>query len=262
MTYFVIALEAEARPLIEHFKLKRTSILPFPVYLGEDMILLVTGQGKENAMMGTSSLCGYRRPDPDDILINIGICGAPKHYPLGELLIIHQICDAHRTYYPDILYAHTFYETSVLCVNQAIESVQNQPVDMESAGIFLAASRFFKLHQMAFAKIVSDHFEPLSVTKENVIELIKHNISKIDTLLNAIQSVQHANNLLSSEEKTQLETLKSYFTLSQANQLEEAIYYFKLKKSSGYIPFPSDDIPNSKRERSQLHEKLIYLLTH
>lgn len=262
MTYFLIALDAEARPLIDHYKLKRSSVLPYAVYTGEDIILLVTGQGRENAMMGTSALCGYRRPDPYDILVNLGICGAPAEFLLGELFIIHQIQDAHRNYYPDILYPHPLKETSLLCVNQAIDSLQNYPVDMESAGVFIAASRFFKLHQMVFAKVVSDHFEPSSVTKEDCMELIKLNTSKIDTLLYAIQSVQHTNNLLSSEEKTQLETLQSYFTLSQANQLEEAMYYAKLKNPEKPIVFPSYQLPNSKRERSQLHEHLILLLTH
>lgn len=262
MTYIITALDAEARPLIEHYKLKRSHTLPYPFYTNDHMLLIVTGQGRENGMMGTSALCGFRRPQPDDILLNIGICAAPKHYAIGQLILIHQIKDSKRSYYPDILYRHTFTEASLLCVNEAASKLHEYPVDMESGGVFIAASRFFKLHQIALIKIVSDHFDPSSVTKDGVVSLILQNSASIDSLIQALQSVQDSNVLLSPEEKAQFEMLKPLFTHSQANQLEEALYYFKLKNPKRSIPFPSYEIPNSKRERSQLHEHLICLLTH
>ena len=157
MIYLITALDAEARAIIEHYRLKRVFPLPYTLYEGENTLLLVTGRGKTNALMAVSALLGWRRPSSEDTLINVGICGAPNSFSIGEPLLVHQITDGERRYYPDILYSHSLRETSLICVDTPQAFPCEAPVDMESAGIFCAASKFFKLHQMAFLKIVSDH---------------------------------------------------------------------------------------------------------
>ena len=260
MIYIITALDAEARALVDHYRLKRDTSLPYTLYKNEQMVLLVSGMGKTNALMSVSALLGWRIPEESDILINIGICGAPEEYRIGEVLLIHQIRDANRRYYPDILYTHSLRECSLTCVDEAQSVVHDSPVDMESSAVFCAASRFFKLHRLAFIKIVSDHFTPETVTKEGVIELIQSNLSSVDEVCSALENVQTQSALFGVDEIEAIEKLKSYFTKSQASALYDALIYFRLKHPQSALP-THPDIPDSKRERSQLLEELITTLT-
>ncbi|MDD5052033.1 MAG: hypothetical protein PHO27_04770 [Sulfuricurvum sp.] len=261
MIYLITALDAEARTLVEHYRLKRDTSLPYTLYRGDNIILLVCGMGKMQAAMSVSALLGWKIPNNDDILINIGICGAPPSYSIGEVLLVHKIIDGNKHYYPDILYTHSLRETSLLCVDSPQESILNYPVDMESGGIFLAASKFFKLHQMAFIKIVSDHCEPNNVTKEGVINLIHTHLPILAQLFTTIQTIQCSNTLFSTEERMQIEVFKTHFTKSQGDALEDALSYFRLKNPTTSLRLTTTPIPDSKRERSELLESFIITLT-
>ena len=260
MTYLITALDAEARAIIEHHRLKRITPLPYTLYQGEDIVLLITGMGKHNALMALSALLGWKIPKPTDFLINIGICGAPLEYEIAEALLIHQIIDHEKRYYPDILYPHLFRETSLLCVDAPQSHTSEFPVDMESAALFQAASRFFKLHQIAFVKIVSDHFTPEHVTKEGVIQIIASKLSLIDDLILSFKTVHSTPSFFSDKERTRIESFKSHFTKSQGDSIEDALCFFRLKNPAKPLSLPSD-IPNSKRERSMLLEEYITTLT-
>lgn len=260
MNYIVTALDAEARILIDHYRLKKVSPLPYTLYGNEETTLLVSGIGKVNALMAVSALLGWRRPQANDVFLNIGVCGAPGEYEIGEPLLIHQIIDTNRRYYPDILYTHPLREASIVCADEPQSIPCDFPVDMESSAVFQAASRFVKLHQMGFIKIVSDHFSPQNVTKEGVTELIRSNVNKIDEVRSALEKGQLSEKLFSEGEHHEIETLKSWFTKAQACALEDALSYFRLKYPQEVLPIRTE-IPHSKRERSRLLEELIAKLT-
>jgi len=260
MIYLITALDAEARPLCEYYRLKRDTSLPYTLYRNEEIVLAVSGMGRTNALMAVSALLGWRIPEEKDILINIGICGAPSDYRIGEALLIHQILDGDRRYYPDILYSHRLRETSMRCVDAPQSVLSDYPVDMESSPIFQAASRFFKLHQMAFLKIVSDHCTPELVTKEGVMELLRSHVDTVDTFISRLCSIQKEPSLFSADERDTIDVFKAHFTKSQGSALEDALTYFRLR-NKGEFPHLNPLIPNSKRERSLLLEELIATLT-
>lgn len=260
MIYLITALDAEARPLWEYYRLKRDTSLPYTLYRSEEMVLLVSGMGRTNALMALSALLGWRIPEQKDILINIGICGAPSEYRIGEALLIHQILDGDRRYYPDILYSHPLRETSMRCVDTPQSLCGDCPVDMESSAIFQAAERFFKLHQMAFLKIVSDHCTPESVTKEGVMELLRSHVDTVDTLISRLRAIQKEASLFCADERYTIDVFKTHFTKSQGSALEDALTYFRLRNKGKFPPL-NPLIPNSKRERSLLLEELIATLT-
>jgi len=260
MIYLITALDAEAKPLCDHYRLKRDSSLPYTLYRNDEMTLLIGGIGKANTMMALSALLGWRIPETGDILINIGICGAPSEYTIGEALLIHQLFEGERRYYPDILYPHTLREVSLVCIDSPQSIVRDYPVDMESSAIFQAASRFFKLHQMAFIKIVSDHFTPESVTKEGAMDLVRSHVNTLDELIRNLQSIQVDASLFTSQERQEINAFKEHFTKSQGDALEDALNYFRLKNPEQSLKI-DHEIPHSKRERSQLLETLIHTLT-
>lgn len=260
MIYLITALDAEARVLVDHYRLKRDTSLPYTLYRNDEIVLLVSGMGKSNAMMAVSALLGWRIPTSDDCIVNVGICGAPAAYSIGEALLIHQIIEGDRHYYPDILYTHSLHESSLLCVDTPQSDACSCPVDMESSAVFQSASRFFKLHQMAFIKIVSDHCKPENVTKEGVIELIRSNLAVINEVLAVLKNVQKTEVLFSDIECSEIEDLKSSFTKSQGDMLEDALCYFRLKHRDKPLPLIAS-VLNSKRERSQQLDTLIATLT-
>ena len=102
--------------------------------------------------------------------LNAGICAAPESYPLESLLLAHKLtCKGMPDYYPDMLLSHDHPEVTLETVSIPQREPLTHPADMESHAVFKAASRFMGVHQMLFAKIVSDHFEPeRRITSYNV----------------------------------------------------------------------------------------------
>ena len=183
MRYIICAFKGEAHPLINHFNLTRTTGFAYPLYQNENTLLIITHMGYENALMATSALLGYRPPEPDDLLINVGICAAPKSFEIGELIVIHKISYNAHDLYPMFLVKHPFMHSALISVDTVQSTMQSLPVDMEAHAIFKASARFMPSDQMLFIKIVSDHFDPKSVNKNAVTRSIQAHLSNIEMLM-------------------------------------------------------------------------------
>ena len=263
MLYILTALSAEAKPIVEKLRLKRVYDLPYTLFENEHTKLIVSGIGSENAMMTTSALFGYAKPHPDDLFINVGICAAPANYALGEALLIHKITYKERFFFSDILFEHSLQESDLTCKDIAVDTLQNTPVDMESYGVFTAASRFLDTHQILFFKVVSDHFEPSSVTKELAHELISKNLVKFQEIISASKSIRVQKELFDIEEKKLIEAISLSLTLSQSNAFYDACCYYKLhhKKPLHVSSITPPQTKLSKLQRSGYLEQLIKTLT-
>ncbi|VAW81640.1 hypothetical protein MNBD_GAMMA12-712 [hydrothermal vent metagenome] len=132
MIFIVTALDCEARPLIQHYKLRRCQqFKPFPLYTGDDIRLVVSGIGAVNAMLATAMMAGinagqsvvphYVKPDlhlspnssviakprhsiiphsiipgtqsPELAWLNIGI-GGHYQYDIGSAFLAHKVSNA------------------------------------------------------------------------------------------------------------------------------------------------------------------------
>ncbi|MDD2357050.1 MAG: hypothetical protein PHX13_03960 [Thiovulaceae bacterium] len=261
MLYITVALSAEARGLIDYFKLTRTYTLPYTMFENEQIKLIVTGVGIDNAMMATSALLGLSPPSKTDLLVNLGICAAPKNFEIGEAFLAHKICYKNEFYFPDILFEHSLQESDILSVDEPARKMLKLPADMESYGVYKAASRFFSTHQILFFKIVSDHFEPLHVNKGLAIELIFKNLKNLDAVLHSAKYVINKEPLFSQEEKKLITTISSYLTKAQSDSFYDACCYYKLhQKKILPVKIPSGE-KLSKKERSEYLESLIKTLT-
>ncbi len=261
MLYIIVALSAEARGLIDHFKLVRTYTLPYTMFESEQIKLIVTGIGFDNAMMATSALLGHCSPSKTDMLLNLGICAAPKNFEIGEAFLAHKICYKDGFYFPDILFEHSLKESDILSVDEPASEILNLPVDMESYGVYKAASRFFSTHQMLFFKVVSDHFEPERVTKELAIELIFKNLNNLNAVLSSAEYVIKKDPLFTQEEKERINSISNYLTKAQSDAFYDACCYYKLHhKKPLHLSVPEKE-KLSKKERSDYLESLIKTLT-
>jgi len=145
MIYIIVALKAEAQAFID----KKI-----------DAKIIISGIGKINMQEATQKI--VKQMKPSDKLLNVGICGANKNYEIGQLI--------------------DGFKEHITCVDKAIvDKSSYNIVDMESAG-FIAASLHVE-HRYIY-KIVSDHFEPHTITKDGAKKLI---FDKIDEIMEKIK---------------------------------------------------------------------------
>ena len=145
MIYIIVALKVEAQAFID----KKV-----------DAKIIISGIGSQNMQDATQKV--VQQMKQDDKLLNVGICGASKEYKIGQLI------DA--------------FKEPITCVDRAINNKHSYNiVDMESTG-FLAATLHVE-HRYMY-KIVSDHFEPHTITKDGAKKLI---FNKIDEIMEKIK---------------------------------------------------------------------------
>lgn len=146
MIYILVALKAEAQAFID----KKI-----------DAQIIVSGMGSQNMQKATQVVVD--KMNKDDKIVNVGICAASKNYKIGQLI--------------------DGFKEKIVCVDEAVDDKNRYNiVDMESAG-FLEAS--LHVENRYIFKIVSDNFEPHTVTKDGAKKLIFNNIDKIMEKLDA-----------------------------------------------------------------------------
>jgi len=146
MIYILVALKAEAQAFID----KKI-----------DAQIIVSGMGSKNMQKATQVVVD--KMNKDDKIVNVGICAASKNYKIGQLI--------------------DGFKEKIVCVDEAVDDKNRYNiVDMESAG-FLEAS--LHVENRYIFKIVSDNFEPHTVTKDGAKKLIFNNIDKIMEKLDA-----------------------------------------------------------------------------
>jgi len=176
MIYIVTALQAEAQPFIEKYKLKKEKIANYKIFTNETIKLIISGMGEVNARLATQALINYFDITDDDVYINVGICGASKKYDIGELIEISNIIFNDKTYQ-----LNKREKKTIVCVNEPIDKPLYDIVDMESFGFFDSVSHSPAIKNSFIFKVVSDHFEPQSVTKDGVKGLIRQHLDEIMT---------------------------------------------------------------------------------
>ncbi|TYQ12787.1 UNVERIFIED_CONTAM: nucleoside phosphorylase [Acetivibrio alkalicellulosi] len=201
MVFIVTALMIEAAPIIEYYSLKKDmSVKAFQVYKNSDMVLIISGVGKIKSAMAVVHLLsiynkGSKMDGSDvysnDILVNIGLCGAgDSNYDIGRLLIINKVTDMDtgRDYYPDVFCGKNLPSVSLCCYSRPIKSKDMKVFcDMESAGIMEATKKFFYAHQVLILKVISDYLAPEKLDKKFLKSLIENNITLIDNTLREVK---------------------------------------------------------------------------
>jgi len=163
----VMATLLEAEPLLQIFDLQQVEERPFPLYIGGDVVLVISGIGKANAAMATVYCAQKYSPI---WLCNIGAAGATDSAcPLGSIYHIGRVIefdrpylrlDAPRIHAPHVLqgFPMATVATQDKPVIDAGErqkvSLQAELVDMEAAAV-VQACRKFEVRCVIF-KFVSD----------------------------------------------------------------------------------------------------------
>lgn len=174
MLHFVTALEAEARPFIQHYRLKRDpaarafQVFRRGVFRGEgagggdaagggDVALVISGIGKVSAAAATAFLAATEGRG-QAVWLNVGVAGHATR-AVGEAILAHKIRDAAsgRTFYPPLVLEPPCASDPLTTVDVP-ETRYASPgaYDMEASGFYPTACRFSSAELVHCLKIVSD----------------------------------------------------------------------------------------------------------
>ena len=193
---WVIALEPEAKPLIDLFDLHPLSNnLNFPVYMNPKSghALVISGIGSSKAAAAATYLKMLFNVQRYVAWINIGIAGFCEE-PIGQLFQAIKVHDTARktSYFPGFRLSKIVKCQTLHTVAQP-ETKYSEAVlfDMEASG-FCEIASMFSCNELVFVlKIVSDTPKsPVSlVSREAITQLIYQNKNKLRGIISRIEKL-------------------------------------------------------------------------
>ena len=199
MIRFVVALPAEARPLIDHYRLRRRQPAgPFPIYETGSIALIVSGAGKIAAASASGYLQALRHDEPHACWLNVGLAGH-KTRAVGDAILAQRITDraTSRSWRPPLCFQPPCDLGDVLTVD-APEYTFAEPAcyDMEASGFCQTAGRFSVAQLVHCLKVISDNatHAPGRVDARTAQQLITGQLGVIDRLVQELSllSAKHA----------------------------------------------------------------------
>ncbi len=228
--HFVVALRAEARPIIRHFGLTVSgSQGPHRLLSSPDGVLnlLVTGPGREAAAAAVTRL----RETKDSAWLNVGIAGHAEHR-VGTAFLAHSIVDAAtgRAWYPPLVFDPPCPTASVRTVARAcLDFPTDDLYDMEACGFYEAASRCASHELVHCLKVVSDNRDrpASSLTGDRVSELVFGNLATIAAAAEILRGLA-VDVARTSAEPAGFHAIlsRAHFTTTQRRQLRRLLRRF------------------------------------
>ena len=265
MIYLIVAFQAEARSLIDHYQLKPTNEHKWRVYQNREITLALSGSGKIRSAMAATYLYSQFHLNglQNGLTVNIGLCGSadPKAFQLGDMVVINQVVDhgTQRRYFPDMLLQHNLKEAGLATFDRPVTDKGNSSmplVDMEASGFFEAAAPYFSPDRILCIKIVSDYLDVERISKNKIQNLFSPVLEEIDRLLqkfNKIHSAQKA--ILSESDQCLITDLVRHLklTVTQQHQLKTLAegYLIRNHKNLSYLKKYFTQDVSSKYEAKQ-----------
>jgi len=159
---FVVALEAEARPIAERFRLEPVGEShAFRIFRGEAAWLVVAGFGKAAAAAATAYLHLAAGGELGRPWLHVGIGGHSRR-TLGELLLAHKVDDraSGLAWYPPLVIDAPCPTAPFLTVERREEEYEVPWVyETEAAGFYPTACRFSTAELVHAFAVISDNPE-------------------------------------------------------------------------------------------------------
>ena len=168
LIHFVVALPAEAKPIVSHFRLKPIDLeSPFKLYASENRFLIVSGTGERRSAEAVRFLHSFTsRPSAvlngereEGIWLNVGIGGHATR-DLGEGVLANKVTRQTdgKSWYPPRVFDAPCSTGSILTVARAEHSYPGDWIyDMEAAGFYNVAARFSTSELIQCFKVISDN---------------------------------------------------------------------------------------------------------
>jgi len=225
--FIYAALPCEAKPLVEHFNLKKdTAVQPFAVYFNQELCLTVTGLGKSAMAAGVAYTQALFATIEHPVLVNIGIAGHKDH-AVGSLFLIDKITDfdSRKSYYPPLVFTPPCPTAHIQTVSRPQLVYDREYLcDMEASAFYETAVRFSTGELIHCLKIVSDNeLSPAeNIQPKLVSQLLAAHVAAIETLL--LELSRLAKLITAPESKIFGQLTQRYrFTVSEQGQLKNRL---------------------------------------
>ncbi len=234
MLHLVTALQAEAKPLIEHYSLVRRNADAFPIYDNQDIALIVSGIGKVAAAAATGYLHAQTGNHSCTAWLNIGITGHSRR-AIGDGVLAHKITDqiTGRSWYPPLTFGLPCASDDLITVDEPeTEYRENGLYDMEAAGFYATACRFTTAELVHCYKIVSDNLATPTeeVSGKTVQALIERRLDTVDILVQALRALAARLAEFQSDPGELARFLERWrFTVSEQHQLRRLLLYWQAR---------------------------------
>jgi hypothetical protein len=272
--FFICALRAEAKPFISALNLKKLlDKRAFDVYRRGNFFLCISGIGKVKAAAATAYVLTAFSQGSGDILINSGVAGYST--PLiskGETVLVNKITDhdTFKEFFPNIMISHSYKEHEIHTFSKAVSLSspdKKEFVDMESSGIYVAASRFLYLNNIYFLKVALDNLNPEGIKEEEILSAMSKNVNSILEFAGKVHLLSQNSSFefdFSEEEYRKLSVLFEKMKLTKSMK-DTVILLIKKRYAYGkkYLPDTDGIISpvTNKDERKKEFDKLIEYLS-
>jgi nucleoside phosphorylase len=225
--FIYAALPCEAKPLVEHFGLKKDgSVRPFAVYLSQDICLTVTGLGKSAMAAGVGYTQALFASVEHPVMLNIGIAGHKDH-PLGGLFLIDRIIDVDslKSYYPSLNVTPPCPTGSIQTLSKPLLNYDHSHLcDMEASAFYETAVRFSSSELIVCLKVISDNqLSPVeNIQPKQVAALLAAHLTTVESLLARTVALAQT---ITRPESRQFEKLikRFHFTVNERMQLKNQL---------------------------------------
>ena len=240
MIHIVVALGQEAKPLIKHWKLKRSSQFS-NLYFCADKLLVISGMGSVKSASALGFLVGLtgQKNIPK---LNVGIAGHP-YRDLGTMWAVNKIVDiqSDKTFYPGFsLLKNKQPSLPLSTVTKPVRIFDSKDclVDMEGAGFFESATMTCNVEHIALMKIISDNQEqPFDKSRIPLIpEMIGAHLGEIDDVIMQLTDPRWAITQ-PQEDSTDGKLNTDNFSATQSHELKKLTQKWHGLKCG---PIPSD----------------------
>ena len=239
MINLVVALQAEARPIIEALDLVQDRPAGiFPVYCNGDLSLVVSGIGRTHCAAAVTHLFHRTAQRVDQAWLNIGIAGH-QQVPIGSVLLASRITEhaSGRSWYPPYVLDVELLRSPLVTVDKPERCYPDCcAYDMEAAGFYQLACRCSTGELVQSLKIISDNpGSDLDLTTDQVSQFIDDQMPAIESAvrqLSDLSCVLDTARVPSDLSSPYLE--QWHFTVSQRYRLVALLG--RLKVRSGQLP--------------------------
>ena len=189
----LVALNSEARPLIEHFDMKPDPLLSrLRVFSVDNMRLVICGIGPAAAATAVGYLSASD-PTENPVWVNIGVAGHPDA-AIGRCFLVDKLIEevTQRTQYPSVSFRSALPSATLrTVVSPQTDYPHDALYDMEGSSFFEAATKFTSVELVSLVKLVSDNRDhPLEkITKQFLYGLVKENIDAIAEVIGKISAL-------------------------------------------------------------------------
>jgi adenosylhomocysteine nucleosidase len=227
---FVVALQAEARPLVERFGLEPVAEShAFHVYRGLRGWAIVAGLGKASSAAATAYLHLLSGGEPGQVWLNVGIGGHGQR-AVGDAFIAHKIQDGASglSWYPPLVVDLPCPTAPFLTVERMEEEYALPWLhEMEAAGFYPTACRFATSELVHCFRVVSDNPEATltRATSSSLVErLVRDNLEKIDSFGTALVGLARELAAVAADPPGYRETLaRRPFTATEQRRLRRLL---------------------------------------